>query len=168
MWDVLLVFLIPFGGGIPAGVILAQQKGLAWPWMMVLYFISDIILAFVFEGLIRLLIRGKIHDAFEQATHRLTARFGATPGPFALIMISFGVDPMTGRTAALMAGHGFVTGWMIAIAGDMIYFTVLMISTLWLNEWLGDGTWAVVIVMVAMIVIPWAIRKLRGAQPSLP
>jgi len=161
MWDVLLVFLIPFGGGIPAGVVLADQKGLSWPVMMFLYFVSDVILAFVFEAIILMILRGKIGDAFRRTTRKLTERFGASPGPFALVMISFGVDPMTGRTAALMAGHGFVTGWLIAITGDMFYFAVLMVSTLWLNNVLGDGSVAVIVVMVGMVFIPYLIRKVR-------
>jgi hypothetical protein len=40
---------------------------------------------------------------------------------------------MTGRAAAKAAGHGFLPGWAIAITGDMIYFVVLMASTLWLQ-----------------------------------
>lgn len=161
MWDVLVVFLIPFGGGIPAGVVLANQKGFGWPVMMFLYFISDVILAFVFEAIILMILRGKIGEAFRQTTRKLTERFGASPGPFALVMISFGVDPMTGRTAALMAGHGFVTGWLIAITGDMFYFAILMVSTLWLNNVLGDGSVAAIIVMVGMVLIPYLIRKAR-------
>jgi hypothetical protein len=172
MWDVLMVFLIPFGGGIPAGVVLAGQKGLAWPVTAFLYLISDVLLAFVFEAFILLILRGKMGDAFRMTTKKMTERFGAAPGPFALVLISFGIDPMTGRTAALMMGHGFVTGWMIAIAGDMIYFGILMASTLWLNNVLGDGTWTVVIVMAAMFGIPYLIRKIRAKGPrtsrSLP
>jgi len=54
---------------------------------------------------------------------RSVAHFSGTgAGPFALVMIAFGVDPMTGRATALAAGHGFVTGWALAIAGDMLYF----------------------------------------------
>ena len=161
MWDVLLVFLIPFGGGIPAGVVLADQKGFGWPVMMGLYFVSDVILAFVFEAIILMILRGKIGDAFRTTTKKMTERFGASPGPFALVMISFGIDPMTGRTAALMAGHGFVTGWLIAIAGDMIYFSVLMVSTLWLNNILGDGSVAAIIVMAGMVLVPYLIRRIR-------
>ena len=31
MLPVLMLFLIPIGGGIPAGVLLARDHGLAWP-----------------------------------------------------------------------------------------------------------------------------------------
>jgi hypothetical protein len=31
MGPVLMLFLLPVGGGIPAGVLLARAKGFAWP-----------------------------------------------------------------------------------------------------------------------------------------
>jgi len=48
-------------------------------------------------------------------------------------MISFGVDPITGRATALAAGHGIVAGWGFAIAGDILYYAVLALTTLRLN-----------------------------------
>ena len=39
--EVLWLFLVPVGGGIPGGVLLAQKRGLTWPVMMILYFISS-------------------------------------------------------------------------------------------------------------------------------
>lgn len=61
MVSVLKLFLIPVGGGIPAGVMLAQSKGLAWPVTTILYLFSDIVLAIAFEPVLRLLafISGK-------------------------------------------------------------------------------------------------------------
>jgi hypothetical protein len=85
-------------------------------------------------------------------------------GFFALIMVSFGVDPMTGRAAAVAAGHGFVTGWTLAIIGDMIYFTLMMASILYLNNLLGDGTWATVIILVVTTAVPFLIRRIREGR----
>ena len=53
-FSVLELFVIPVGGGIPAGVLLARNQGLAWPVMAVLYLISDVILALAFEPLLNL------------------------------------------------------------------------------------------------------------------
>jgi hypothetical protein len=171
-WEVLSLFLIPVGGGIPAGVLLAKTKGFAWPAMMGLYFISDIIQAIIFEpilhGLAKLAKRSerfqKFATAYKASMQKSVASYGINPGPFALIMISFGIDPLTGRTAALTAGHGFMMGWTLAITGDMVYFVVLMVSTLCLNSVLGDGTWTAVIIMVAMFAIPALIRKIRAKK----
>ncbi len=58
MFPVLMLFLIPVGGGIPAGVLLARTRGLAWPVTAGLYLISDVLLALAFEPVLRLLAPG--------------------------------------------------------------------------------------------------------------
>ena len=55
MISVLKLFVIPVGGGIPAGVMLAQAQGVAWPVTAVLYLVSDILLAVVFEPVLLLI-----------------------------------------------------------------------------------------------------------------
>ncbi len=167
-WEVFLLFTIPIGGGIPAGVLLAKTRGLSWLLMEGLYFLSDVALACVFEPVMLLVIAGakkserlrRAADLMRQAMHRTTAPYGTAAGPLALILIAFGVDPMTGRAAAKAAGHGFVAGWALSITGDMMYFTVIMASTLWLNRWL-DATKTMVIILIAMLVVPGLIRRLR-------
>jgi len=174
-WPVLSLFLIPVGGGIPAGVLLAQSRGIQWPEMSLLYFISDVILACVFEPLMLLLARAGNHSermrkfnmAFKKSMDKMTSKYGLNLGPWALVMVAFGVDPMTGRLVAFKAGHGFVTGWAIAITGDMIFFTLIMVSTLMLNNILGDGTWTAIIIMAAMFVVPGLLRKFRERRGGL-
>ncbi len=164
---VLLLFLVPIGGGIPAGVLLARDRGIAWPAMMALYFVSDVILACTFEPILRFVLLagrsipllGRVSAAIRQVIRQTTARYGTRGGPLALILIAFGVDPMTGRAAAHAAGHGFLPGWAIAITGDMFYFAVLMVSTLWLNDVLGDERWTVGGMLVFMMVLPSIVRR---------
>ena len=55
MLSVFKLFIIPVGGGIPGGVLLAQSQGMAWPVTGLLYLVSDIALAFAFEPVLRLL-----------------------------------------------------------------------------------------------------------------
>ena len=169
LWDVLLLYLIPIGGGIPAGVLLAQSRGISWPVMMLVYLISDIILACAFEPLMLLfIVYGKrinflyrMGEVMKLMIQKTVKHYGDSSGVFALILIAFGVDPMTGRAVAVAAGHGFITGWMIAIAGDMVYFTLLMVSTLWLKSVLGDGTWTMIIIFILMMIIPNLLRKFQ-------
>lgn len=169
-WQVLRLFLIPVGGGIPAGVLLARDLGLAWPIMAVLYLISDVILACVFEPLMLLFIRAarnsrfltQMREAFRHSMKKTTAHYGTSLGPLSLILIAFGVDPMTGRAAAAAAGYGFVKGWMIAIAGDMIYFAVLMVSTLWLDHVMGNETQTTLIILLGMFIVPGLVRRVRN------
>lgn len=171
LWKVLVVYMIPFGGGIPAGVVLAQEYKITWQMMMLIYFISDVILACIFEPAMYLVMYyGKnspfvirFGESFKLMVTKVTENFGST-GPFALILISFGVDPMTGRAAANSAGHGFISGWAIAIAGDMIYFTVLMVSTIWLNGIIKDGRVTTIIIFALMMLIPFLIRRYRESR----
>jgi hypothetical protein len=173
-WKVLAVYLIPFGGGIPGGVLLAKGYGISWPMMMFLYFISDIILACLFEPIMFLVMKfGKdspfvirFGESFKMMVNKTTENFGTNTGPIALILIAFGVDPMTGRAAAVSKGHGFISGWAIAIAGDMIYFTLLMVSTIWLNGLLGNGTWTTVIIIFLMMFVPVVIRRFKN-KPAI-
>jgi len=170
MVPVLMLFLIPVGGGIPAGVLLARSHGIIWPVTAGLYLISDVILAFLFEPVLRLMIMAgrktqfvaRFIHALRLAIHRTTAQYGGA-GPFTLVMIAFGADPMTGRAAAAAAGHGFISGWTIAIAGDMIYFGVVMASTLRLNSILGDPNRTMWIILGAMFILPVLIRRLKTA-----
>jgi hypothetical protein len=168
-WGVLLLFLIPVGGGIPAGVLMARDYAVSPPVMMVLYFISDVILAFVFEPML-LVLRwlGRGIPFFARLAHgfrTLIARTGMQEGkrgPLGLILVSFSVDPMTGRAAAAAAGHGFVPGWALAITGDMFYFAMLMVSTLWLDDVLGNERWTIGLMLLVTLFLPTLLRRWTG------
>jgi hypothetical protein len=173
MLSVLKLFFIPVGGGIPAGVMLAQAKSLAWPVTTLLYLVSDIILALAFEPVLRLIaiICGKvsflarISAALKTATARSVSHFSGTgAGPIGLVMIAFGVDPMTGRASAHAAGHGFIAGWAFAIAGDMLYFAVIAFSTLRLNSYIRDPNTTMLIILVAMFSVPLLVRYIRSRR----
>jgi hypothetical protein len=176
MVPVLLLFLLPVGGGIPAGVLLAQAKGFGWPLAAGLYFASDVLLALAFEPILRLLMAFggrvpflvRLGAALKVAMARSAAPFGGTgAGPIALILVAFGVDPMTGRATALAAGHGFLSGWALAIAGDMLYYAVIAVTTLRLNTYIRNPNLTVMVVMGAMILLPMAVRRLRtGPSPA--
>ncbi len=168
-----MLFLIPVGGGIPAGVLLAQTKGLAWPVTAGLYLVSDVMLALAFEPVLQLLawLGGRVpflarfSARMKAAMARSAAHFsGIGAGPIALVMISFGADPMTGRASALAAGHGFLMGWAIAIAGDMLYYAVIAVTTLRLNTYFRDPDTTMWIVLGAMIIVPLIVRFFRVLQ----
>jgi len=169
--QVLTLFIIPIGGGIPGGVLLAKSRGIGWPETTFLYFISDVLLACVFEPIMLLAIAGakryafllRFNEAMKKSVLKTMALYGERLGPIALVLISFGVDPMTGRGAARVVGHGFITGWAIAITGDMFYFAMLMVSTLFMSSVLGDGTAATLIILAVMTIGPMLFRKLRRA-----
>ena len=169
LFEVLALFVIPIGGGIPAGVLLAKSKGIGWIVTALLYLVSDILLACVFDPMMWF-VAGRIRKSPNQerilstlraSLQKTIPKLGVSVGPLSLILIAFGTDPMTGRVVTAMAGHGFITGWAISIAGDMIFFALIMASTLWLNGILGDGTLTTFLVLAGMFGIPPLFRKIR-------
>ena len=99
MLSVFMLFLLPVGGGIPAGVLLARANGLSWPLTAGLYFVSDVVLAVAFEPVLRLLAAlgrkvrflARCGAIMSKAMARNSAYFVRTgAGPITLIMISFG------------------------------------------------------------------------------
>jgi len=93
---------------------------------------------------------------------------GTGAGPISLVMISFGVDPMTGRASAMAAGHGFLMGWVFAIAGDMLYYAVIAVATLNLNQYIREPDTTMWIVLAAMVVVPMIIRAFRKPRRTQP
>lgn len=173
MFSVLKLFVIPAGGGIPAGILFAKARGVAWPITTLLYLVSDLLLALAFEPILRMLallcsripVLARVGAAMKEATARNVAYFGGVgAGPVAFIMIAFGVDPMTGRASALAAGHGFLAGWAFAIAGDMLYFGVIALTTLSLNNYIRDPNTTMWLVLGAMFVAPMLVRRMRARQ----
>jgi len=170
-YEVFLRFIIPFGGGIPAGVLKAQEYQMHFLWSVLLYFISDVCLALVFEPIMLLLINilqraprfVQISRVFKEAFQKMVAMYGHHNGAFALIIVAFGADPMTGRAIAKAHGHGFLSGWAIAITGDMFYFLVVMASTLWVNKLIGDesGNVTIGVVLVLMLILPHLIKRVQ-------
>ena len=171
MLPVFMLFLVPFGGGIPAGVLLARANGLPWPMTAGLYFVSDVLLALAFELVLRLVVMlgrkvqflARAGAVMSKGMARSSAYFGGTyAGPMTLVMISFGVNPITGRATALAAGHGIVAGWAFAIAGDMLYYAILALTTLRLNSYISDPNITILLVVAAMALVAMLVRYFRS------
>jgi hypothetical protein len=171
MLAVLSLFLLPIGGGIPAGVLLARSSGLAWPLTAGLYLASDLLLALAFEPILRGLVNlgsrspylVRLSLALQIASRRFASKTaGSGAGPLSLVAVSFGIDPMTGRAAALAAGHGILAGWAFAIAGDMLYYGVVAAATLQLNAYLKSPGTTVAVILGAMVLVPLLVRRFRS------
>ncbi len=170
---VFLVFCTQIGAGIPLGVIMARDAGLNPFSTALLYLGSDIVLACTFEPmLLALRWLGKRVDFIARLGNRLSKLSGATglsegkvQGPLGLVLFSFAWAPAPARAASEAAGHGFISGWTLAIIGDMFYFTLIMMSTLWVSSIFGDDRLAVGAVLVLAWLMPVALRRLRRNQP---
>ena len=169
-WGAFLLFLFPIGGGIPTGVLVARAGGVSPPITALLYFFSDVIMAFTTEPMLiflrwlgkRVPPIGRLGDRLARFTGQTGLRDGGKRGPLGLILVSLTLDPTAGRAAAAAAGHGFVPGWTLAIIGDMIYFVLLMVSTLWVSSVVGDDRVTLGAVLLAMWLVPFLIRRWRS------
>jgi hypothetical protein len=168
-----MLFCFPVGGGIPLGVLMAQNGGVPIWGTVGLYFLSDVLLALTTEPMLALAswLSGIIPAlaVIGGLLTKLSAKVGlqdeGARGPLGLVLVSFAVSPTTGRAAAAAAGHGFLPGWALAITGDMGYFGLLMASTLWLTSALGDDRLAVGLVVGVSWVLPLILRRMRKTAP---
>jgi hypothetical protein len=171
---VFLLFCLPIGGGIPLGVIMARDAGLSPALTAALYCASDVVLAFTTEPMLALLrwlsrriaFLARIGQVFGRLTGSAGLQDGGVRGPLGLILLAFSVSPTTGRAAAAAAGHGFVSGWTLAIIGDMVYFGVLMVTTLWVSSVFGDDRLTIGGVLIGTWILPLVIRRLRHKKPT--
>lgn len=174
---VFLLFLVPVGGGIPLGVIMARNAGIPPPVTIGFYLVSDIVLAITTEPLIAFFawlgrhvdVVRRIGGVFSRLAGRAGLDHSGKRGPLGLILLSFSISPTTGRAAAAAAGHGFFPGWAMAITGDMGYFLLLMVSTLWLSGVLGDDRVTIGAVLLITWLVPMLIGRIRRARwPAAP
>ena len=165
-----LLFLAPIGGGIPIGVLVADRGGVpAWATVS-LYLLSDIVLAFAIEPILALVLRlgrrvesiGRAGQIIQRLTHGAGLKQEGRKSALGLIFVSFAISPTTGRAAAASVGHGFVRGWSLAIIGDMGYFGLLMASTLWLSDVLGNDRLTIVIAFAAAWILPLVMQRMRS------
>jgi hypothetical protein len=172
---VFLVFCTQIGAGIPLGVIMARNAGLNPVMTAALYCASDVVLAFTMEPLLvalrwlgkRVEFIGRIGTRLAKLSGATGLREGRVQGPLGLILFSFAVAPAPARAASEAAGHGFISGWTLAIIGDMLYFTMIMVSTLWVSSVFGDDRLAVGAVLVAAWLLPMLMRRFRREPPPL-
>jgi hypothetical protein len=167
---VFLIFVTQIGAGIPLGVIMARNAGIPIPVTAGLYLASDVVLALFTEPMLALLRwLGKRVSFLERLGNRL-ARFtgmaglqnGKVQGPLGLILFSFAWAPAPARAASEAAGHGPVSGWTLAIIGDMAYFALIMASTLWVSSLFGgDDRLTVGAVLLGTWLLPIIIRRVR-------
>jgi hypothetical protein len=176
-----LVFLFPVGAGIPLGVLMGARAGVPAVVIALLYFVSDLVLALTAEPMLagvrwlgrRIPLLGALGDRLTRFTNVVGLQQDGVHGPLGLILVSFTISPTTGRAAAAAAGHGFFSGWTLAIIGDMAYFLLLMVSTLWLSSVIGDDRITIGIALVATWLLPLPIRRLqrrrlRARSSSMP
>jgi hypothetical protein len=177
-FGVFLIFVLPTIVGIPLGVIMARDAALPPLLTVGLYFASDLVLAVTAEPMLAVVrwvgrhveLLNRLGKKLSRFTETTGLQEGGVRGPLGLILVSFTVNPLAGRAAAAAAGHGFFSGWALAIIGDMIYFGLIMVSTLWISSIFGNDRLAIGIVLIVAFLAPILLRRMRRkpAQTSAP
>jgi hypothetical protein len=175
---VFLVFVTQIGAGIPLAVIMARNAGIPIPVTALLYLASDVVLALITEPMLTLLrwlgqrveFIGRLGNRLARFSGAAGLQGGGVRGPLGLIFFSFTLAPAPARAASEAAGHGPISGWTLAIIGDMVYFAMVMASTLWVTSTFGDSRTTVGAVMLGAWLVPMLIRRMRrgSSAPAAP
>src|SRR5438552_984222 len=171
---VFLIFVLPTIVGIPLGVIMARDAALDPLLTAGLYFASDLVLAVTAEPMLaglrwvarRVPFLERLGARLARLTEATGLQEGGVRGPLGLILVSFTVNPLAGRAAAAAAGHGFFSGWALAIVGDMAYFGLIMASTLWISSVFGNDRLAIGVVLIVAFLAPILLRRLRRGSAA--
>jgi hypothetical protein len=164
----LILFCVPGGFGVPPGVLLAKQGGLGPAMTTTVYFLSDVLMALVFEPMLRGLAAlarrrqrlVRVRDAYAVALGRMMPR-GNLAGPGGVVLTGFGLGLPFGRALAALAGYGIVAGWLLTMAGDMLYFVIGLVSTLLFGGLFGDQRMAALAGIAVMVLVAFAVHRIR-------
>jgi hypothetical protein len=185
---VMLVFALfwaPVGPGIPAGVLLARHIPLNPVVTFALYAMSDVLAAAIchplFVGFRRLARRAPVVRRAGKRMLRVAmlgtplARPDAAAAEskpaalFRVATIGFGVDIYTAGAVATGLDVARVTRWACAIAGDLVWFAILLGTSLVAASVADDDRVIGGVVLVAMLIVPSLARRifpaLRGSVP---
>jgi hypothetical protein len=176
---VFALFWTPIGPGIPAGVLLARHVPLHPSITFGLYALSDLLAAVVVHPIFTLLRR---HGRRVPAVHWLGRRFLSlvtlglprsrvavdgnsrmAPLLFRIATVAFGVDVYTGGLVATGLPVPRLAGWASAIAGDLLWFALLLGTSIAAASIADDDRFIGIVVLVAMIAIPQIAKRVFPA-----
>ena len=178
---VMLVFALfwtPIGPGIPAGVLLARHVPLPPIVTFGLYALSDVLAALVVHPLFTFLRK---YGRRVKAIHWLGRRFlgvvmlglprsreshhGTRLAPmlFRVATVGFGADVYIGGLVATGMPVPRLAGWLSAIAGDLVWFALLLATSVAAASVADDDRFVGIVVLVAMVAIPQIAKRIFPA-----
>jgi len=171
---VLTLFFAPVGPGIPAGVLLARHVPLNPAVTFGLYALSDVMAAIVCHPIFVVLrrhgarvkpIRWLGRHVLALAMVGVRAPEGAALGPKLLRIgtVGFGVDIYTAGMLVSGLRVPRLPGWASAIAGDLVWFALLLATSFLAASIADDDRFVAVAMIVAMIVIPRIAQRVFPA-----
>ena len=174
-----------FLAGIPAAVVLARLAGVNPAVTFALYALSDVLGALfcqpLYRALRRLAGRVPLLARFGRGLLKV-AMFGAripraedihrtgriAPALFRIGTVGFGIDVYT--AGMLVAGLPVprIAGWSAAIAGDMVWFAILLVTSILTAAVVDDYRIQIVVVLVAMFAVQFFAKRLFPALRDDP
>ncbi len=182
---VFALFWAPIGPGIPAGVLLARHVPLHPAVTFLLYTASDVLGAAVCHPLFGLLRRAArrvpalkwlgervlrlvMMGARAPRDEDLRAGTGMAPALFRVATVGFGVDVYSGGMLVNALRVPRLLGWASAIAGDLVWFALLLGTSLAAAAIVDDDRVIGGVVLLAMLVIPPLARRIFPALRNPP
>jgi hypothetical protein len=167
---VLALFFTPIGPGIPAGVLLARHIALAPAATFGLYALSDVLAAVVCHPVFSLMRRhgrrakpirwlGRRILSFAMLGVRTPERAGMGPALSRIATVGFGADIYTAGMLATGLPVPPLPGWVSAIVGDLLWFTILLGTSVLAAGISDDDRFIGLVMIVAMIVLPRVARR---------
>jgi hypothetical protein len=176
---VFLLFWAPVGPGIPAGVLLAHHLRIAPPVTFGLYAMSDALAALILNPMYSWLrTHGRRIPAIRTIGRRVLsfAMIGTrapsaddlrdgrvAPALFRIATVGFGVDIYTAGALASGLPIARVPGWAAALAGDLVWFAILLASSIAAAHVFDDERWVAVVVLVVTFAVPPIARRIFPA-----
>jgi hypothetical protein len=181
---VFALFWAPVGPGIPAGVLLARHIPLSPIVTLSLYAVSDVLAALVCHPIFVLLRRAGRHlrpvrwlgrRMMALAMIGVPAEGGdvrnaphLAPALSRIATVGFGADVYTGGLLATGLGVPRLAGWASAIAGDLVWFALLLGTSIAAASITADDRFIGLVVLLAMIFIPRIARRFVPALRAAP
>jgi hypothetical protein len=176
---VFALFWAPVGPGIPAGVLLAQHLRIAPAVTFGLYALSDLLAMLLLNPVYSFLrTHGRRNPTFRKigrralavamiGTRRPTAdavRAGRlAPALFRIATVGFGVDIYTAGALATGLPIPRLPGWAAALAGDLVWFALLLGSSIAAAQVFDDERWIAVVVLAVTLLGPSIARRIFPA-----
>jgi len=173
---VFLLFWAPVGPGIPAGVLLAHHLRVPPPITFGLYTLSDTLAAVLLNPFYNWLrTHGRRNPTIRRIGQRVLsfAMLGVrrptpeevrdgrlAPALFRIATVGFGVDIYTAGALASGLPIPRLPGWAAALAGDLLWFAVLLGSSIAAASFIDDDRVVSVVVIAVALLAPPILRRI--------
>ena len=176
---VFLLFWAPVGPGIPAGVLLAHHLRIPPPLTFGLYTLSDTLAVLLLNPFYNWLrTHGRKNPTIRRIGQRALsfAMLGVrrptpeevregrlAPALLRIATVGFGVDIYTAGALASGLPIPRIPGWAAALAGDLLWFAMLLGSSIVAARFVDDDRVVSVVVIAVALLAPPLLRRIFPA-----